>query len=63
MSEVSGMDKMIELELDLRDGGRLIHRPMGEIDWQCDEGICEHTDRVSGKCACYNKEIGVRNVL
>ena len=51
------MDKMIELELDLRDGGRLIHRPMGEIDWQCDEGICEYTDRVAGKCACYNKEM------
>ena len=29
---------------------------MGEIDWQCDDGICEHTDRVAGKCACYNKE-------
>lgn len=27
-----------------------------EIDWQCDEGICEHADRIAGKCACYNKE-------
>lgn len=27
-----------------------------KIDWQCDDGICEHTDRVAGKCACYNKE-------
>ena len=30
---------------------------MAEIDWQCDDGICEHTDRVAGKCACYNKEV------
>ena len=30
-----------------------------EIDWQCDDGICEHTDRVAGDCACYNKEVGM----
>lgn len=32
---------------------------MPKIDWQCDDGICEHTDRVAGDCACYNKEVGM----
>ena len=55
-------EEVVEMIRKAKGDDRLIHRPMGEIDWQCDEGICEHTDRVAGKCACYNKEIGVRNV-
>lgn len=31
--------------------------PRPQIDWQCDTGICEHSDRIEGKCECYNKEM------
>ena len=31
-----------------------ISRP--QIDWQCDKGICEYSDRKNGQCQCYNEE-------
>ena len=30
--------------------------PRPQIDWQCDKGICEHPDRIGGRCQCYNEE-------
>ena len=31
-----------------------ISRP--QIDWQCDKGVCEYSDRKNGQCQCYNEE-------
>lgn len=52
---VESYDHVVSMIRKAKGDDRLTHRSMGEIDWQCDEGICEHTDRVAGKCACYNK--------
>jgi len=31
--------------------------PRPQIDWQCDTGICEHSDRIEGRCQCYNEDL------
>ncbi len=31
-------------------------RKRPQIDWQCDRGICEYSDRINGQCQCYNEE-------
>ena len=31
--------------------------PRPQIDWQCDRGICEYSDRINGQCQCYNEDL------
>jgi len=40
--------------IDVYSNKRNETRP--QIDWQCDRGICEYSDRINGQCQCYNEE-------